>query len=113
MHADRSTPNTVIGIMKVRQKSLFFLCLLGSCVPILASLVGAPRPLKNLNDSYVQKAAQFAVSEMNKQSNSLNKMVLVKVESGTVQVCDTTGRRSVTPVFSMRIILCLYVKGSV
>ena len=49
-------------------------------------MVGAPRPLKNLNDPYVQKAAQFAVSEMNKQSNSLNKMVLVKVESGTVQV---------------------------
>ena len=80
----------IFGIMEVSRKFLIFLCLLGSCVPILASLVGAPRPLKNLNDPYVQNAAQFAVSEMNKQSNSLNKVVLIKVESGTVQVRDTT-----------------------
>lgn len=109
MHADQSTPNTIIGIMEARQKSLFFLCLLGSCVPILASLVGAPRPLKNLNDSYVQKAAQFAVSEMNKQSNSLNKMVLVKVESGTVQVCDTTGIDQLLQFYTCIILFCAYM----
>ena len=83
-------------------------------MPILASLVGAPRPLKDLNDPYVQKAAQFAVSEMNKQSNSLNKIVLMKVESGTVQVRDTTGRRSVTPVLYVHkfVVTCKSIRTS-
>jgi len=75
--------------MEGRQKFLIFLCVLGCCAPIFA-LLGSPDPLNDLNDPYVQKAAQFAVSEMSKRSNSLNKLVLVEVVGGTMQVSNTS-----------------------
>ena len=64
-------------------------------MPIIASQLGAPEPLKNLNDPYVQKAAQFAVSEMSKRSNSINKLVLVEVDGGTMQVSNKSWLHSI------------------
>jgi hypothetical protein len=48
--------------------------------------VGAPVPLEDLHDQYVTEAAQVAVTELNKMSNSLFKSVLVTVVDGTAQV---------------------------
>ena len=47
---------------------------------------GAPRPLVDLDSQYILNAAQVAVTDLNKMSNSLYKMVLVQVLQGTVQV---------------------------
>ena len=48
--------------------------------------VGAPETLKDLHDSYVVGAAEVAVTELNRRSNSLYKLVLIEVLHGTSQV---------------------------
>lgn len=48
--------------------------------------VGAPVVLEDVHDEYVLAAAEAAVSELNKRSNSLFKTVLVEVLHGTAQV---------------------------
>ena len=51
-------------------------------------LVGAPVTLKDPNDKEVVAAASVAVEELNRKSNSLEKLMLVEVLGGTVQVLD-------------------------
>ena len=47
--------------------------------------LGAAVPIEDVHDSYVVAAAQVAVTELNRRSNSLFKMVLVEVLHGTAQ----------------------------
>ena len=72
---------------------LLVVCLFGSFLPALGGIgmVGAPILLKDPKDQYAVRAAQFAVQELNKMSNSLMKLVLVKISDGTVQVCRCFG----------------------
>ena len=51
---------------------------------------GAPSQIKDVTDPSVVAAADFAVTEMNKRSNSLHKLVRSKIVSGTVQVRPST-----------------------
>lgn len=51
-----------------------------------SSKVGAPVPVDNVQDPEVLAAADAAVTEINRRSNSLYKMVLVEVLQATVQV---------------------------
>lgn len=48
--------------------------------------VGGQTPLKDLKDEYAVGAAEAAVMELNRQSNSLQKLVLMEIIEGTVQV---------------------------
>ena len=48
--------------------------------------MGAPVPVEDVQDPDILAAADVAVTELNKRSNSLYKMVLVEVLKGTVQV---------------------------
>lgn len=47
---------------------------------------GAPSQIEDVTEPSVVAAADFAVTEMNKQSNSEYKLVRSKIVSGTVQV---------------------------
>lgn len=51
-------------------------------------LVGAPIPLEDTTDAEVVAAANVAVGDLNMRSNSLQKLVLVEVHEGTVQVVN-------------------------
>ena len=66
---------------------LAVVCLVGCFLPTLEGMVGAPIPLEDFKEQYAVAAAQFAVQELNKMSNSLMKLVLVGISDGTVQVC--------------------------
>ena len=48
--------------------------------------VGGPSQIEDVTDPSVVAAADFAVTEMNKQSNSVYKLVRAKIAGGTVQV---------------------------
>ena len=48
--------------------------------------MGAPVPVEDVQDPDILAAADVAVTELNKRSNSLYKMVLMEVLEGTVQV---------------------------
>ena len=64
---------------------LGLVCLL-SCVGLCVGCCGFEEPLKDKDDKYVKGAAQFAMQEINRRSNSVNKAVLVEITKGTVQV---------------------------
>ena len=49
-------------------------------------IVGGPSQVDDVTDPSVVAAADFAVTEMNKRSNSVYKLVRSKIVSGTVQV---------------------------
>ena len=51
-------------------------------------LVGAPVALEDPTDKEVVAAASMAVEELNRKSNSQEKLMLVEVLGGTVQVLD-------------------------
>ena len=54
--------------------------------------LGAAVPIEDVHDSYVMAAANVAITELNRRSNSLFKTVLVEILHGTVQasvVCIT------------------------
>ena len=55
-----------------------------------ALVVGAPEEMvrEDLNDPYVQSAANFAVLELNNLSKGKKARVLVNVAEGTTQVCQ-------------------------
>lgn len=53
-----------------------------------AALVGAYRPIEDLNDPYVAEIAKFAVNEHNKQAKT--SLVLSKVIGGESQVVQGT-----------------------
>ena len=55
----------------------------------ISGKVGAPVPLEDVHDKYVVGAAEAAVAELNKRSNSLFKTVLVEVLHGAAQVSAT------------------------
>ena len=82
--------NKRFSIMAVKGL-LAVVCLAGCFFPALGSMVGAPVPLQVSKDRYALAAAQFAVQELNKMSNSLMKLVLVEISDGTVQVCSCLG----------------------
>lgn len=48
--------------------------------------VGGPSQIEDVTDPSVVAAADFAVTEMNKQSNSVYRLVRSKIVGGTVQV---------------------------
>jgi len=47
---------------------------------------GGPSQIEDVTDSSVVAAADFAVTEMNKKSNSVYKLVRSRIVSGTMQV---------------------------
>lgn len=47
---------------------------------------GGPSQIEDVTDPSVVAAADFAVTEMNRKSNSMYKLVRSKIVSGTVQV---------------------------
>ena len=49
-------------------------------------IAGGPSQIEDVTDPSVVAAADYAVTEMNKRSNSLYKLVRAKIVSGTVQV---------------------------
>ena len=49
-------------------------------------IAGGPKQIKDVSDPSVVEAADFAVTEMNKRSNSMYKLVCSEIVSGTMQV---------------------------
>ena len=49
-------------------------------------IAGGPTQIEDVNDSSVVAVADFAVTEMNKRSNSVYKLIRSKIVSGTMQV---------------------------
>lgn len=49
-------------------------------------MAGAPETIQDLTSEEVTNAAQAALKELNRRSNSMFKTVLVKVTQGTFQV---------------------------